>query len=473
MKALQLIRLLSPKERDEFSHHLRFLKNERLGLAFSFLAKSREEPGADLHEKLFKQIFGKAWSKKDDYLLRNELRLLSRQLESFMARKLFDLSDQKYQNEANYLYLTSLLEREAWDLFQREAQQSIREAENANNFRTLIRLRELYLHYLTVCPEHSEERTRHHKESVEAFDLIRYRVNEYLKGEIDIYRAQLARTEHEVNPAMPLTLPPPPDYPDMSNDPFVRYYHAAAQAYLNRGEKTINSLKEVLSLIDVVSSGLIEMPHRKQIINANIALELFLLGRHEEADVFYKEVMSSPKHPSTHRQAAVAFNYISNLIRLSRYAEALEEINKFEKTLRRIGGLWERALCQMVMCLIYTNRDNEAKQLILENNAAVDYDVLLYMRLALAIAFYKEGKTDLCLRELENIEQSLRRASDQFQPFIHVVRIFNKAVQRPDNVRSRKAIQHSVDEYRKVWSSRFDMLPVRWILDFAQHEIAG
>lgn len=471
MKALQLIRLLSPKERDEFTHHLRFLKNERTGLAFTFLSKSRDEPGPDLHEKLYKHLFGKVWSKKDDYLLRNELRLLSKQLEVFMARKLFDLSDQKYDNEANYLYLCSLIERESWDLFDREAQQAIRSAEQTSNMRMLVRLRELYLLFLTIYPEHSDDRYKLLFESVTAFDLVRHRLNEYLCGEISIYRAQMVRHEHEKNPQYPLEMPQADNYPDLEDDPFIRYYRAGSEAYLNRGEKTIEALKEALRLLDVITPGLIELPQRRQIINANIALELYLLGKHEEANQFYAEVMKMPKHLSPQRQAAVAFNFISNLIRLNRYEDALNEINKYTKVLQRIGGLWERAVCQQVMCLIYTNRDNEAKQLILENNSAIDYDVLFYMRLALSIAFYKEGKTELCLRELENIEQSLRRASEQFHTYIHVVRIFSKVVQRPENVRSRKAIQNSIDEFRKVWNNRFDILPVKWILEFAQNEI--
>lgn len=471
MKALQLIRLLSPKERDEFGHQLAILKNERIGLAFSFLAKSKDEPGADLHEKVFRHLYGKSWSKKDDYLLRNELRLLSRQLEVFMARKLFDLSDHKFDGEADYLYLCSLLEREAWELFEREWQQVIRTTEQQGNVRLLVRLRELHLLYITLQPEHSQERFRMLAVAVDETDIATYRHRAYLMGELSIYRAQLVRQRHEANPKLPLAPAPPLVYPDLSADPYIRYYEAGSLAYLNRGEKTIEALKEALELLTQIRPGLIQLPQRRQIIAANIALEFFLLGRHEEADVYYKEVMNSPKQLSPQRQAAVAFNYISNLIRLARYEEALEVIDSFKKQLQRISGFWERTVCQKVMCLIYTNRDHEAKRLILDNQTAVDYDVLFYMRLALAIAFYKEQKTELCLRELENIEQSLRRSSEQFHIYIHIVRIFSKVILRPDNVRSQKAIQHSIDEFRKVWVNRFDILPVKWILEFAQEEI--
>lgn len=134
---------MSPRERIEFQHHAGILKNERLGAAFAFMTKIKSDRHEDLQEKLFQLLYKKAWTKDNDYLLRNDLRLLGRQLELYLARKLFDQTDKRFEAEASCLCLTALLERQQPELFLREWQQIMRSAEVSDALNYAIRLWEL------------------------------------------------------------------------------------------------------------------------------------------------------------------------------------------------------------------------------------------------------------------------------------------------------------------------------------------
>lgn len=473
MKTLQLIRLLSPKEKDEFRHHAQWLKNDRLEAAFSFLTKTKELPSSDLQAKVFKHLYKKNWTKENDYLLRNDLRLLGKQLELYLARKLFDQSDKRFDAEASCLYLTALLERKQIDLFLKEWQQVMRSAESNGNTEDLIRLRKLYILYLTRHPEFTEQRYQDIEVSIDELSRIIYFQQACIMQELSVYKSQLIRQRHESNPDVPLLKPQPFTMPDFSTDPHVRFFDLLSEAYLHRGEETISRLKEALEILEKCKPGIIDQQQREAVITAYIALELFLLGKYEEADHYYKRAMDQTRTIDPIRFGAIAFNYVSNLIRLEKYAEALHEIERYDKLFSGLTGIAQRVICQRVMCLIYTDRVKEAKQLILEHDASASYDVLFYMRLALSIAFFKEGKIDLCNRELENMEQSLRRTTSEYYVYIHIVRIFTKVVEQPINNRVRKSIADSITEFRKVWKKdHFDILPVKWIMDFAEQQLA-
>ncbi len=470
MKTLQLIQLLTAGERKEFAHHLELAKNKKLGEAFSFLSAEKSKSDIDIQEKLFKKLFGKIWTKKEDYLLRNELRLLNRQLELFMASKRFDQANRRYDAEASWLFMTSLLDREAWGLYEKEWDAEFRRCEADGNLRSILRLRELDVEFRIRRRDFTGAGIEGFRQALAALQLDATRLYQYRILEARLYQTQLNRQVFERDPTMVMTEVPLPVF-EITNetDPYLGYLENMRLAHENRGKNALQYLLKSSQYIEQCKPGVANIRHTQAMLYAQIALENFLQYDYEEADKWYEKAIGSiDVIVELHHQCTIYLNYISNLTRLHKYAEVLNFIQKHHKLLYNLKEIRERVVCVQTMCLIYGNKTKEAKLLIQEHIVDAREDTLMYLRLTLSIIFYQQKKYDMVSRELLNLQQSLRSIGVRYESICACARLFSRFadMQTVENSsRSKLLLAKDIQKYHQEHQPHFEILPVRWMLN--------
>lgn len=467
MKTQKLIRLLTAGEREEFRVQLSVKRNKKSLRIFDFLQREKNS-GDDVLAKLYKTIFAKTRTKENDFLLRNELRLLNRQLELFLAVLKLKKADADFESETNLLFLHTLLDREAWDLFEKEWEKEFQRCETNGSWPALVRLGEINLEYIVRRRKITAAGLTKVLEVLNRFDQLVQRQYIHRQAQIRLYRAQLARQQSETDPSLPLEeIIVPPIEASPSNDPYLGYAEQARHAYLSRGEKTIGYMKKALDYLEHCRPGELNIVRSRTQLQGQIALEYFLAGQYEEADRYYKALLpnASSLNDNT-RTASLYLNYISNLIRLREFAEVLRFIAAQEKIFASHPGLRQRIVCLGAMCCIYTGKIREAKSLVMSEIGEARQDTLIYLRLTLGIVLYLQGKNDPAVRELNNLQQSLRHGENRHEPYARISRLFARAIElenNPGNKRARSALRKEFAGFASEAHLQFEILPVKWI----------
>ncbi|MGL4597955.1 MAG: hypothetical protein ACRCYO_10515 [Bacteroidia bacterium] len=470
MKTLQLIQLLTTGERKEFAHQLELSKNKKLGEAFTFLSTEKSKSDLDLQEQLFRKLFKKAWTKKDDYLLRNELRLLNRQLELYMASKRFDQANRRYDAEASWLFMTSLLDREAWALYEKEWDAEFRRCETDGNMRSIVRLRELDVEFRVRRRDFSGAGIEGFRQALVALQLDATRLHKFRMLEARLYQTQLNRQVFERDSSLVLSEVPLPTFEiNEETDPYLGYLENMRLANENRGKNALQYLLKASQFIEKCKPGVANVRHSQALLYAQIALENFLQYDYAEAHTWYEKAIGSiDVIVELHHQCTIYLNYISNLTRMHKYADVLSFIEKHYKLLYNLKEIRERVVCVQTMCLIYGNKIKEAKTLIQEHIAEAREDTLMYLRLTLAIIFYLQNKYDMVSRELLNLQQSLRSIGARYESICACARLFSRFadMQAVENSsRSKQLLVKDIQKYYQEHQPHFEILPVRWMLN--------
>jgi hypothetical protein len=470
MKTRQLIQLLTAGERKEFSHHIALAKNKKMGEAFTFLSAEKSKSDIDIQEKLFKKLFGKTWTKKGDYLLRNELRLLNRQLELFMASKRFDQANKRYDSEASWLFMTSLLDREAWGLFEKEWDAEFRRCEADGNLRSIVRLRELDIEFRIRRRDFTGTGIEGFRRALGTLQLDATRLHQYRILEARLYQTQLNRQIFERDPTKVMIEVPLPVFEITDEtDPYLGYLENMRLAHENRGKDSLQYLLESIRFIEKCKPGVANIRHAQIMLYAQIALELFLQADYVEADKWYEKTIANIDIiVELHHQCTIYLNYISNLTRMRKYAAVLDLIQKHQKLLYNLKEIRERVVCVQTMCLIYCNQIKEAKTLIQDHIVEAKEDTLMYLRLTLAIVFFLQKKYDMVSRELLNLQQSLRSIGARYESICACARLFSRFsdIQTVENSnRSKQLLVKDIQKYHQEYHPHFEILPIRWMFD--------
>lgn len=140
MKALDILSSLSPTETKELDEII--AKHKRAGIKklYTALKKYRSGKKDPDKEHLFKETFGKAYTKDQDYLLRNELRILGEITKDLMVNKGLEFALKHNEHLRNYWYLRGLADRKLYDLFDVEYQKTYPKAQEDNQLHICIEM---------------------------------------------------------------------------------------------------------------------------------------------------------------------------------------------------------------------------------------------------------------------------------------------------------------------------------------------
>lgn len=363
-------------------------------------AGNETEPAAT---EVYKEVFGKKYTKANDYLLRNEYRLLY----DWLQEQIINQPDTS--GTGLTVYMRYLLHINAYGLFEDEYSSVWKKAQNDDDIDLLVQLCDLNLqYYLTGKPQTLPNAEMMAQLSQQRIDLLqRQLLRNVRKEEIRLKMAERIITAYRSGdvPTPKLTAINLQLLED--DDLYARYLSRRAQVNFARGNEKINLLKEILDEEQVIHKY--EPAPEEAICRfwVNLGQEYYLNMNFAEAVKHYARAYSYwGKVPGAVRETLI-LNYIMCLMRSEniKLAESLAAEHAALMLNSRI--LTSRAPFLLAVVNLYARNADAAEKYVDFESKKDGSEFYYFMRLVLSAVYYLRGDTGLALREAINLDQAV------------------------------------------------------------------
>lgn len=413
MKTLALLAQLQPAEEELLRAQLKAHKRKKLYRLYICLS---EEPDLT-REELFERLFETAYHCKKDYKLRNELRLLNQEIEALWIEeeRQNQLRSDDFRQQRAYFKL--LLDREAFDLLNREWKRALQQAQEAQHFEQLGFLWELRFGLDFRTREVKAALFEDSKQSLQQARQYRYwqGVEGYLinRGR----QAYVLANQHAITHQSKEQLPELPFEEELLEQHFLfEYLECIAQSYLAEGKEKLAYLERCLALQSDVEAIRPRFAANALPAWASMAVEYSVQRQFEKSHQAFQKVIP-PWEALTARHLPIVYNYLVNLLYLEKWQEAQACVEAVWEILPPDHRLYAR-FCYMRCWLCLFQEEHEAGLDLLITDALqrhADFDNY-YARLLFALLYFQMDDWESCERELTNMRQRLRYKKKEINP---------------------------------------------------------
>ncbi len=467
-RAEQLLSLLSDEEITALRSDIVSSGRERLLQLCDLLCERRgDEEESWSNEELFTTLFGRSWSRKEDYLLRNELRLLTERcyalIEEETERKVDDRGRQ------NQMLLRGLLDRGGIKSFVSLCRKFREEAEDRYDYRALLKINTLWFEYLMqyreITPEGMEETRALLLENLELVKKI-YR--------IDISENQHRRVVTDQNlmamgrEVLPMTIGPDSSPPE-EDPPLALFNDAVSRAHSTRGEERIDAAREALDVILPVGDR-----YQAKVLfgYAILASVLYADGHYQEARVVFTDGLRFAEAQGIDPPAEMLFNYAGTLMRMKKYRDVLTLLDSYHNEFESRPKLRFRSECFRCFCHIFLNDPITAYEAIPPDLGGRPESEHNYFRFIYLILPYLRDDPESALREARNFLVYFNRKKEalQFPQEKKILRFFRRfyttIYNEVDEKKQKSALGtlgEEIEDFRKREPTYRDYLYLTWL----------
>lgn len=426
-KAIQLLNLLGNNELDLLKNRLVSDKKLRLLLLVENLLKLKsntfgEKDKQFLHQKLFEEPY----KAEKGYLLRNEFRLLSQQIERLLVREQIREEIEKNDTSFHFYLLRSLQERKALKLFQKEyngtydkaiQHQDYYAAHNITglnfiNFTQFLNIKDRDIPYVQKL---NELKLNH----LSCFYLTAFRQHQideqYFLHSLFPFSTEISSVEKKV--AI--------DFEPFETD-YSDYLFQKAKSYVEVPSLRIKTLEKCLTLAEqhfTKNQSLFEK--EVKFCLSTLAKNHSLLTSFQQANHYYELFFEKCKDPTATDRLAVLVDYITNLINLKQEEKAmrvLEENGSLMATIPRLQ-LWTQ--CLEVAGHAFLADTEKLSSAIPKTYTNYNLQTRYFFRFYFAILAHSEQRKEAAYREIENLRHLTANRSEG-QPIHPIVNFFHR-----------------------------------------------
>lgn len=349
---VQKIELNYPKEiRKYFSAS----KKPRVEKFYLLIAGAKNENQSD-RGLLFKKIFGKSYSEKNDYLWRNELRLLKEELEHFLIR-----AEHQYLSDNNEAY-------NEWLLIQAYDRMKFIEGID-ETYISLMEKKDRFSSYhfsLDACIIHMDN--LHHKitdiaKRVKQYPYFFEEAQSVLNDLIASYCAKInlyiayhnwITYNHQGDSYIPSLTS---EYHCSLPENFVsNFYNFYALSFTEDFETKMSSLDKALENVEQLFHHNKLFQENRFMVYTGKGRELSANGYFQDAHDAFLTIKDHVQKVNPHSRTVFYVNYITNLVKNKMYVDAL---NVMDNEFSTDNLLYKNMLLQSrLLCYLYT-RDTE------------------------------------------------------------------------------------------------------------------
>ncbi len=470
LRSEKLLAALSPIEMRLVAKRIAEGKRASLKVLFSLVRKALGA-GRELEkEDVFRAVFGRPYTDAEDYLLRNESRLLVLKAQEVLAeqRHMHDL------REKTALYdialLRSLLEKRLWTEFRSTYKKAMERALRDSDHYSAARMNELYF----SCLMQQEGEFALYAEARELLE-------EHLVNLKKVYREEAAHNqnrrvvcEHLMRSSnseadVPVTTVGSDTEFGQATTPLVRFFEAQARAFRSAGEQSIVHAHEAVeSLMELDSTRFYA---ELVVALGNLGLSYYLAQRFEEARPWYEKALETTAKAGRPADIAVVFNYVCTLVKLGEYRMVLDIIERHRTAIESAPRVRFRFECFRSFSHIFLREPDAAFESIPPSITQRPESEYHYFRFALLVIPYLRGDTDDALRETINFAKYFHRSKGKIGlpnelDLVALFRRFFTAVQMPHSAQRTRAGQRLQDmqrEFSEQYPEYVDFLPLLWL----------
>ena len=474
----QLLSILTEGELDALKQELAHAGRDRLvRLLASLMTNEKSED--ERKEEQFIALFGRAWTKKEDYLLRNELRLLSEHIYDLIAHQENDQTLKHDTGWRDLMLLRGLLKRRAFKPFEILYKRLSQNTLERHDYRTAWRLNEVLFDYLMryreITPE-GMERTR--EVLLENLDHLKR-----------TYRNDIAENQHRrvvaeqnlkvMGRGTELTTVDLDTDLSKHDTPYARFHDALSHAHASRGEERINNARQAVQEITPVAE---HFPSKTMFGYAIYASTLYASHRYEEAERVFNEGIEFTHEHGIAPSPEMLFNYAGTLMRLGRYVDVLGLLDEYHTEFASRPKLQFRSECFRCFCHIFLNNPAKAFEAIpsdLQQRPESEHN---YFRFIYVILPYLNDDPEGALREARNFLVYFNRHKEKLQ-FPQEKRMatlykgfYTTIYNEVDEEKQRRGlikVKEEIEKFAEEETNYRDYLYVKWLQDEIEKRLRG
>lgn len=405
MKTLELLSSLVGREKREFDFVMKNHRRKTLQLLYKNLFRYVKATREVNKNNLFQKVFNQTYSPKKDYLLRNELRLLTEELLHFFVQKEFHQACEDNPNTYNTWVLRALHTRKLSYQFNRTYKQAIRKAKQEEQYDWCYKILSLKI---THTIKHEEIREDTYKNltalAKEALVFLQKDLVRNLRG-LEVKQAFCERTIHIMDKTFPYTSPITQINLEetASKDNYANYLNLQANSFKQEKLEKIETLHKALVYIKQCPFPTMNMVEHTIVVLASIALEYYLMADYKSANTYYEQTIT---YATTHKyplDMAIVFNFFSNKIKLADYEGAIQLFEQFQQLIEDNERVYHRFLCLKGMCHIFLKQPEQAMTCITSNIQQRPPSEYYYFKFIHLLALYQQNDSEAALRETNNL----------------------------------------------------------------------
>ncbi|MEM7037226.1 MAG: hypothetical protein AAF570_09625 [Bacteroidota bacterium] len=417
---------------------------------YHLLRKAVRNQARPQKSDVYTALFSGEYDKKKDYLLRNELRLLSDALTDFLAIRKFRAEMKKSPRLKDKWLIKVLAEKGLGAHLETRVKKGVTAAKADQDYGVAADILNQY-HDFVMASRESHGRRFHDliDRQNDRLQLLQWHFTE----EIRFAETKIAGLCRILRITEPDTQFPEAiqqlelDDPN-SATPFAMYMRHFAAAYQLRGKDRIQRLEiawEHLQNVAQTRRGDLDLT-----LLGSVALEHFFLGDYVEADRWYNRILETAGKRSI--EITLIFNYLSNLIKLRKFETATHIFNTYEAEARAHSRVYYRFQAMAAMSHIFLGDPKSAMSAVphdIHHRPEPQYN---YFRFVIVLIYYLRGDHEDTLREIRNFLQALQTRKSHEIDIRPMVRFFREFVmlasETPENRENRLPDLHKrVAEY--------------------------
>ncbi len=406
-KVYRALGQLAKPEMEELEHVLSTQKRASIYQLFALLKKpAQKQQPEPSKEDAFAAVYKKAYSKEDDYLLRNEYRLLFKEVVRFISTKEWN---RQPEHRIKIKYLENLLHTEQYDLLEEEVNESLGTARKNNNLKFLLALYDMKIAYNI----HSKPQSLANAEESLALATERAEMLQTeLLRKLRMEEARIKMCERIIKAYRPDYEPIPffdtvELMPLQQKDAYAQHLYKRAQINLVSPTDRIAVLKDIISEPDIIKQYEPEPDKSFGRFYATLAQEYYIQGDYENSFEYFALAMPLVKLLPADTRDAVVYNYLMALLKGGQQEKAATIAAQYKESMLRSPSMKNRAAFLFIMLYLFNRKPDEAEKHIDLESKADGTEFYYHMRLALSYVYYLRGQLELAERECNNLEQAL------------------------------------------------------------------
>jgi hypothetical protein len=403
----KLFKALTPDERKQIDTELRQARSPMLYALYNILVEFEKE-GKTLYRSksfAFKRLYGRAYSAKEDYLFRNECRMLASRLEQFLAQQAHQQDFEQNKHRQALRLLEALAERQLWSEFNSYYEKSRMAALRACEFEMVLAMDRLYVKSLGAASVPSASTLQ---QTLETLKQSGETLQEFFAATRSWLSAMHAVTAHYLQhygiQTGEFMLPT-----QSQENLLSHYFDAKARAFYNPRGVQIAEAEQALKIIMGLENDAPTYLYEKMSMIVNLGLAYMLNAEYEQAQAYYAQAVSFCAQHRLVLDPGLVLNYVSVQMKLKNYLPALQLLKAHWNTLSKTETVWQRAQVMHVFCLIFLNRCAEAQQCIPKVSTKHSEFLRRYYRYAQIAIYYQVQDYEAALNEAEAFAKYLMR----------------------------------------------------------------
>lgn len=419
MRTLELIRALTPEEVLDLGKTLSRHKRTGLHTLFTELAHHARAATEPDSAALFKKVFGEVYSKKKDYLLRNELRLLNEILYKYLAEHTALAHLSKNKSLYQYWLARAYFERGVKSLFRSDIDEMIEAAAaHQESFETIglsespamLSMKSLWM--IDNQPKLQENLTQQigtlRQWEQEEKKRFLYRLREieareaYLQSVLRMVVPDQVSAEDSRTPGETLV-----DLSGISaTDIFAQYTVMKKHAFQTSGATRIQVLRETLALTETPEAIAILTDRARFATRNQLGMELIIQGYYEEGDYHLEKCIIEGAPYKWPNFFSTVHNYMVNQINLHKYDKGISIYQEFKPIIEG-NRLKNQGKLFLAYFHLYLGNADEAISL-LPREADLAAPLQIIARFVYAISFLMRREYALASTELKNLRRAVK-----------------------------------------------------------------